>query len=346
MSTSNSVISIITPSFNRASIVHETAESIFGQTSANWEWVIVDDGSTDNSWELLEQYAAKDERVKIYKREREPKGACTCRNIAVERSTGDYVMFLDTDDVLAPFCIEQRLAAIEKEGDVDFVVFPMLLFNKELHDLDLLWNIDKNEDDLQRVLIGDPVCQGTGPLWKKESFKEVGMWREDLKLWQDIELHIRSFLYPVKYKKRLDLHPDVYLRISEDSLSRVGYHAAPKLKSRKVVFEYTCTEMAKKQKLDKYTDAVRSMGVDVILSLINGRLYDDADELLEITKHHDIFKREELKYFSQYMNAYKAKLYKLPALFNPIKKRVQDIPMHYETTMNKIKWEQSNYSKV
>ena len=107
-------ISIITPSFNRADIIHETAQSIFNQTYPYWEWVIVDDGSTDNSWEVINEFAAKDPRVKIYKRDREPKGACSCRNIAIERSTGSYLLFLDSDDLLASFCLEQRINAAHR----------------------------------------------------------------------------------------------------------------------------------------------------------------------------------------------------------------------------------------
>ena len=109
----------------------------------------------------------------------------------------------------------------------------------------------KEEDDLLRVLTGDAICQTSGPLWRRNAFFEIGMWNEELMLWQDVELHIRSFLYPVKYKKRLDLSPDVYLRVSDDSLSRVGYHAPQKLKSRIAVFRYALEEIANKGKLGK-----------------------------------------------------------------------------------------------
>ncbi|HEY9364232.1 MAG TPA: glycosyltransferase family A protein, partial [Chitinophagaceae bacterium] len=124
----NPVVSIITPSFNRADIIHETAASIFNQTYPFWEWIITDDGSTDNSWEVLNEFAAKDNRVKIYKREKELKGACACRNISVEKSGGDYLIFLDTDDLLASFCLEQRVKAMQEDSKCDFIIFPMLLF--------------------------------------------------------------------------------------------------------------------------------------------------------------------------------------------------------------------------
>ncbi len=333
-------VSIITPSFNRADIVHETAASIFNQSYTNWEWVIVDDGSTDNSWGVLQSFAQKDARVKIFKRDREPKGACACRNIAVSKSSGEYVMFLDTDDLLAPYCLQQRVDAMLQNPECDFVIFPMLLFKKELHDLGLLWNIDKDEDDLLRVLHGDAVCQGTGPLWKKKSFVEIGMWNEDLKLWQDVELHIRSFLYPVKYKKRLDLQPDVYLRISDDSLSRIGYHAAPKLKSRLNVYKYAVEEIAAKDKMQLYRDGLRVMGVDVLISAINGRLYEESSELLQLTMKHGIFSEKEQRRIKRYMYAYKTKLYKIPALFTLLDNNARDIVPAQDVTIGKVKWGQ------
>ncbi len=334
-------VSIITPSYNRAYIIHETAESIFNQTYENWEWVIVDDGSTDNSWEILESFAQKDSRVKIFKRDREPKGACVCRNIAVERCTGDYVMFLDTDDILAPYCLEQRAGATDMEPDCDFVIFPMLLFKKELNDLNLLWNIDKVEDDLLRVLTGDAVCQGTGPLWKKSSFQQVGMWNEGLKLWQDVELHIRSFMYPVRYKKRLDLLPDVYLRVSDDSLSRVGYHAPQKLMSRIQVFEYALEEIAGKGKLDLYKQGLRVMGADVLISVINGRLYHEAEQLLKQVEDNLIFSSSELKKIRYYMMVHKARLYKIPFLFRLFNTNVNEIAPFTDVSIGTVMWQKS-----
>ena len=197
-------VSIITPSFNRADVISETAQSIFNQTYKNWEWVITDDGSTDESMKILQQYAAADNRVKLFERKREPKGACTCRNISIENSTGDYLLFLDSDDLLASFCLQQRVNTMHENPDCDFAIFSMLIFRKKPGDMMLLWNIDSPKDDIERILLGDAICQGTGTLWKKSSFVKIGMWDEKLLLWQDVELHLRSLLYPLKYCKRLD----------------------------------------------------------------------------------------------------------------------------------------------
>jgi glycosyltransferase involved in cell wall biosynthesis len=60
--------------------------------------MIVDDGSTDDSWEVLTAIARTDDRIRLLRRERGPKGACTCRNIGVTESRGSHLLFLDTDD--------------------------------------------------------------------------------------------------------------------------------------------------------------------------------------------------------------------------------------------------------
>lgn len=336
----NKVVSIITPSFNRSYIIDETAQSIFNQTYPHWEWVITDDGSTDDSWQKLLAYAEHDARVKIYKRDREPKGACICRNIAVEKCTGDYVMFLDTDDVLASFCLEQRVKAMQEDSGCDFMIFPMMLFKKQLDDTRLLWNIDKDEDDLHRILIGDPVCQGTGPLWKKSSFIDVGMWREDLKLWQDIELHIRSLLYPVKYKKQLHLKPDVFLRISDDSLSRVGYYAPAKMRSRVDVFLYACKEIETKGSKKKYLEGLRSMGSDIINSCIISGYKEGVNTLIDVCGSQGLFSNAELSMFRNYHNAVRYKIHRIPFLFNRIQRKAHSIIKSKESTVSAIEWQE------
>ena len=297
----NEVVSIITPSFNRAELVIETAESILTQTYPYWEWVIVDDGSTDNTWEVLQSLAEKDNRIKLFKRMREPKGACACRNIAVEKCTGTYLIFLDTDDLMAPFCLEQRVKAMQKQPECGFIIFPMLLFKKQINDTNLLWNIDKDEDDLMRLLINDPICPGTGTLWKKKKFQEVGLWREDLKMWQDIELHIRSLLWPVNYAKRMDLPPDVYVRASDDSLSRVGYNSIPKLKSRVEIFFYACNRLKEKNLLPEYKEGLRKMGCEAGLSLIFQRQLWTGLLFLQRVKQFEIFTREEVSYLRKFL---------------------------------------------
>jgi glycosyltransferase involved in cell wall biosynthesis len=336
----NKVVSIITPSFNRADLVDETAQSIFSQTCPHWEWMIVDDGSTDNSWELLERYAAQDARVKILKRDRLPKGAAACRNIAIENSTGDYLIFLDTDDLLTTFCLEQRVKAAEENPECDFIVFPMLLFKVKPDDTRMLWNIDKEEDEVNRLLFGDPLCQGTGTIWKKKSFVDIGMWDEKLMLWQDIELHLRALLGGMKYKKRMDLLPDIFLRISEQSLSRTGYHDLPKLKSRIKVFTDTAQTVVRLKKLDAYRPGLRSMGFNLIVSSINSSFFEEGKSVLNFCKQHELLTAPEASVFTKYLQSRKFKLYKLPLIAKKNNNKIKALIKNSENTLGTIPYSQ------
>lgn len=331
-------VSIITPSYNRGDIVFETASSIFNQTYPNWEWVIVDDGSSDNSLEVLNGFAEKDDRVKVFKRDREPKGACTCRNIAVEKSSGQYVLFLDTDDLLAPFCLEQRIKAANDSPEADFIIFPMLLFKKHPDDMGVLWNIDKDEDDVLRLLTGDAVCQGTGTLWKKKSFINAGMWNVDLKLWQDVELHLRSILNGFLYKKRFDLFPDIYIRVSEVSLSRTGYHSMPKFQSRVLVFTQTTISIEIKNQQNKYGTGLRSMAIDLISSAIRSRYFGEAKALIEFCKAHKILPNSERSFFLLYMHFQRVKLLRLPFLRVYFEKKLRSLNTPTENDLGKVKY--------
>lgn len=229
------VASIIMPSYNRAHHICETLDSIRAQSLEAWECIVVDDGSTDDSLAIVTSYVQRDPRVKLMQRGREPKGAGTCRNIAVEHACGRYVMFLDTDDILAPFCLEHRVGVMEANPELDFSIFPMLLFHEKVEDAERLWNIDTGEDDIVRLLQLDPICPGTGTLWRRDSFVRLGMWNEYLSIWQDIELHLRAFTGPYRYVKRMDMKPDVYIRESVASLSRESYDSPEKLESRAYV---------------------------------------------------------------------------------------------------------------
>ena len=118
---------------------------------------------------MVENIAGSEKRVQLFKRQREPKGAPTCRNIGIEKSKGEYLIFLDSDDLLADFCLERRIHFFEKYPDEDFLVFQSLLFEEKMDDKNLLWNVDSGEDDLQRFLRIDALWATCGPIYKKKA---------------------------------------------------------------------------------------------------------------------------------------------------------------------------------
>jgi glycosyltransferase involved in cell wall biosynthesis len=307
----NSRVSIITPSFNRADIIHETAESIFNQTYADWEWVIVDDGSTDESWQKIEEYAAKDDRVKIFKRDRLPKGACTCRNIGVEKCSGDYVLFLDTDDIIEPFCIHNRLKSLQTNPQLDFGIFPSLMFTVKPYDLNLWWNIDKPIPEIIRQFHQDAICQGTGILIKKSAFFEVGLWNETLLIWQDIDLFFRLYLRDYKYKKFFNLPPDLHNRTNHTSLSRTNFFSKEKLNSRAKVLTDAVALTKEKNKFELLPEA-KYMLTELISGFCRIRNFDEAAQLVTWGKYEHVLNNIETFRLKYYIQFFRLRLYKLP----------------------------------
>lgn len=91
-------VSIITPVYNSALFLKETADSVRIQTYEDWEWILVDDCSNDNSWDIMQSLAEKDNRIKIYKNPTNLKSGKT-RNLAIKEATGRFIAFLDSDDI-------------------------------------------------------------------------------------------------------------------------------------------------------------------------------------------------------------------------------------------------------
>lgn len=115
------LISILIPVYNAEKYFAEAFESALNQTYKNFAIIIVDDGSTDRSWEIIESYREKYPNIiKTYKQEN--KGACAALNRAFELSTGQYIQYLDADDLLASDKIEHQIKYFDGSGNDNFLV--------------------------------------------------------------------------------------------------------------------------------------------------------------------------------------------------------------------------------
>lgn len=108
-----SLVSIIMPSYNTAPFINETIQSVLNQTYTKWELIIVDDCSTDNTDEILS--TIKDERIRYYKNETNS-GAAVSRNRALREARGQWIAFLDSDDLWMPEKLEKQISFMEKNG--------------------------------------------------------------------------------------------------------------------------------------------------------------------------------------------------------------------------------------
>ncbi len=121
-------VSVIVPIYNVEKYMEECLESIINQSLRDIEIICIDDGSTDNSLSILESYAELDNRIKIISQENQGLGAA--RNVGLDNSTGDYVYFIDSDDFLELYALEE-LYDIAEEKSLDFALFKMINYDDE-----------------------------------------------------------------------------------------------------------------------------------------------------------------------------------------------------------------------
>lgn len=123
-------VSVVIPVYNTARYLRDCLDSVINQSYTNIEIVCVNDGSTDNSIEILKEYEKNDKRVKVYSKENEGKGAASARNMGLDNASGDYILFLDSDDIFDVNMIE-LLSNNVNDTNADVVVFDAIKFDNE-----------------------------------------------------------------------------------------------------------------------------------------------------------------------------------------------------------------------
>lgn len=306
-------VSLCMPAFNREGLVAETLDSVLAQTFPHWELRVVDDGSTDRTKDIVAVYARRDPRIMLEDRQGGPKGACTCRNQAVLASTADYVMFLDTDDIIEPFCLEQRVRTMDASPEIDFGIFPGVMFETVPGDLGLWWNVDKpGADELGRQFRQDAIAQGTGILFRREAFVRIGMWDTSLLIWQDIDLFFRAYIQRYRYAKFFDLPPDLHNRTNHGSLSRKGFFARDKQESRATVLQRAVALLHENGMADRVPEA-RFMASEIIMGAARSHYFALADEMLRWAQSERVLTEDEHRQLTRFVWLHRLRLERLPA---------------------------------
>ncbi|NIY92601.1 glycosyltransferase family 2 protein [Vibrio diazotrophicus] len=110
--TSHRLVSIITPSFNCIDTIYQTYLSICNQTHTTWEWLVTDDCSSDGSYEFFSKISSSDSRIKLF-RNRTNQGAAVSRNVSISNASGEYIAFIDSDDIWLEDKLEKQLLFME-----------------------------------------------------------------------------------------------------------------------------------------------------------------------------------------------------------------------------------------
>src|SRR5262249_21341275 len=150
--------------------------SVCAQSYSDWEAIIVDDHSRDGTIGQLHASFGREPRVRIVSRSGPRPGAQACRNEGLGLARGEFVIFLDSDDLLAPSSLARRIPAIETRPTTGFCVFLSEVFKEWPGDFCRLWNCFSDETDLYRFLSLDPPWCVSGPIWRKAVLLSLGGW--------------------------------------------------------------------------------------------------------------------------------------------------------------------------
>lgn len=188
----SAVLTIVTPTKNRLALLREAMDSVALQDFPDWEHIVVDDGSDDGSLDEVKRRAAADPRIRLIVREKSPGGANVCRNLGVAEARGEFIVFLDSDDLLRPGCLKDRVAFMQRNADLSFAVYPAGVFTQRAGDMDRLYHPLTPGDDLVRFLSHECVWEITGPIWRRDYLVRIGGLDESLLSMQDLEMHVRA----------------------------------------------------------------------------------------------------------------------------------------------------------
>jgi len=204
------LVSVITPTYNRSHTIRTAINSVVAQTYDNWEHIIVDDGSTDDTQKVVDSF--NNEKVTYFY---QPNGGPSrARNYGIAHAKGHWIMYLDSDDELLPKCIETMVEWASKNPNVVFAL-PRSTRILELYENNrLVESIDDSGDTPETFTIEDVFDRNAGfsPngfMHLKRLYEEGIRWDEDLALMEDWELMLsigakypEGFLYvPVVLQK-------------------------------------------------------------------------------------------------------------------------------------------------
>ena len=230
MGVDNPLISVIVPAFNASTYIGEALTSIVHQTHKNWEIIVIDDGSTDATIDVLSGYASN---IRLIKQNN--KGPAAARNLGAKSARGEWLAFLDADDTWAPDKLARQLLDV---GKANWSYTDMLFkggVNDGLRDSEFT---EKHEGEvLEKLVLGNFISTST-VLIRRRSFEESGGFDESLPSIEDWELWTRiASNNPVSYVNepltRYRVHPSStsrktrktlpnHLRVIDIIFSRVG----------------------------------------------------------------------------------------------------------------------------
>ncbi len=224
------MVSIIIPSFNYAHLLPETLKNVAEQSYADWECLVIDDGSSDATKNVVDSFSANDPRFRYIHQENS--GPQVARNNGIKNSKGEMIQFLDSDDLLEPEKLKVQ-TEILKDPSVDIVYSDMRYFSSAMpaeqfysmslnHSTDSPWmqKVSGSGSFIVRALLKENIMVINSPLIRRSVFQQHGCFDETLKFNEDWELWLRFAVNGVAFLYDDSPYTKALVRVHEQSYSR------------------------------------------------------------------------------------------------------------------------------
>ena len=224
------LVTVIIPAYNYARFIPQALSSVVSQTYTHWECLVIDDGSTDNTSMLVEQFVSKDSRIHYVKQENA--GPSAARNNGLKKSNGKYIQFLDADDLIAPDKLSRHVHFLDNHPEVDIVYGSMRYFRDSAQN-ELLYSMNQpdgpwmpevsgtGEAVLLPLLFGN-IMVSNSPLIRKSVIEDVGLFDETLEALEDWHYWLRCATYNKHFAFDASENTLALVRLHDGSTSQSG----------------------------------------------------------------------------------------------------------------------------
>jgi glycosyltransferase involved in cell wall biosynthesis len=213
------LVTVVTPAYNIAKYIGEAVDSVLGQTFRNFEYLVVDDGSTDDSPAVAKAHARDDPRFRLIGGAN--RGVSAARNTGIREARGEYVAFLDGDDRWHPKFLERQVRLIQSLPPTVGAVFcrsRIMLENGT--PVFLQWQRAGRYDFDDFLVSGNPARNGSSLLIRASCFADVGVFDEKMRYCEDIEMWLRIAASPKTPILWASRHFGVDMRLRSGSATR------------------------------------------------------------------------------------------------------------------------------
>jgi glycosyltransferase involved in cell wall biosynthesis len=211
-------LSIVIPSYNVAPYIEAAIVSALDQTFTDLEIIVVNDGSTDDTPEVIERTAAarNDPRLKVVHRTNG--GLAAARNTGIETATGAYIGFLDSDDIWHPTKAEKHLRQMRADPSIGISFSHSAYLTESGQPTGGYLFAEKMTPTLHDMIRRNHVGNGSTPIVRRDCFERAGLFREELKSCEDYEMWCR-ILWSTDYRAEAIAEPLTFYRLRDSSLS-------------------------------------------------------------------------------------------------------------------------------